>query len=904
MFDAPAHIAIRDLELEFEATPDDAVVLERLVDVYLRYGVFNNRSSVVYHTSHSTFPGRRDVDAARQVSEQVSQFQRLIGKYVGRLETEGSLVLEPADRVALEAKVEQFRRWMDEWAPSADLYKLLGDWELLRNSFAASSRAYGEARRLGYRPTKEIIELFCRFGAVASVSGPTALFYAEVAMENGQDKLAEQLLTSTLAMPYETDVAGEVDLFAAVDEDQAQVALCITKASDMLTDILERRRSRARSKAERDRLSLEIARLCYERQDLIGALTRMAQMDMAQCEDKDFAKLIAGRLVEQGDHRFAFDLLTALTMDDEVKALLSAIKRELERRGESDTVAYVTEFTRESDFIKTARRHSGRAAESATQMALGDHYETTGKPIRALRQYVAGLLMGYGDVPKALEKIEKILDNRPSDLPLDLLMKLGEHFAEADDPEQAVIFYSRVLEENPTNLECRRALRTMYDRILARNPNRPGARIRSGDLYLMGRNFNQAVEEFKYAAQFPQAEAQASRRLALAYRKSQNLSMAVDCYAGVNLRDSDGPALLDLLSELERAELTGEALRLGQMMLAAGVGDAGIRERVSKWERQVAGAGGEVFIDQKMKKLIGDHAIGRFRYIRQIGSGGMGVVHQVRDIKRGKDMALKILREGVAQSGKAVNRFFREARIAATLNHPNIVGTYDYNINPISGQSYILMEYVEGRSLRHLIEERLDHGLDLSLQDIGRMLLYCSQICDALQATIERGIIHRDIKPDNILVTDDDHVKITDFGIMHMQAATFTPSGALVGTPRYMSPEQVEGTRIDGRSDLYSLGIIMYELLVGTPPFVSGDVSYQQVHVDPVSVKDIFPIVPEEVAAIVMGCLTKSPSERPQTAMELKHAIERVLQHLPIESGKRPRKVAPPRPLEEENTTA
>jgi serine/threonine-protein kinase len=190
------------------------------------------------------------------------------------------------------------------------------------------------------------------------------------------------------------------------------------------------------------------------------------------------------------------------------------------------------------------------------------------------------------------------------------------------------------------------------------------------------------------------------------------------------------------------------------------------------------------------------------------------------------------------------------------------------------------MEYVDGPSLREIVDQHFEETISTNKDFVTEMIYYSIQVLGALEPTHKKGIIHRDIKPDNIMITSRGEVKITDFGIVHVEEATFTPTGAMLGTPRYMSPEQVSGAKIDGRSDIYSVGILMYEILTGSPPFITGDISYQQVNKDPVPPRAVNSVIPEDVNAFILKCLAKLPEDRHDTATDAKEALLKILANL------------------------
>jgi len=259
---------------------------------------------------------------------------------------------------------------------------------------------------------------------------------------------------------------------------------------------------------------------------------------------------------------------------------------------------------------------------------------------------------------------------------------------------------------------------------------------------------------------------------------------------------------------------------------------------------------------------------GRYRIIGRIGSGGMADVYQADDTHLGREVALKVLHRRFSQDEEFVERFRREASAAAGLQHPNVVGVYDRGSHDDTW--YIAMERLRGRTLKQLINE--DAPLDQR-----RAIDLASQVLVAAGFAHRRGVIHRDFKPHNVIVGDDDSVKVTDFGIARAGASEMTETGSIMGTAQYLSPEQAQGQRVDARSDLYSIGIILFELLTSRVPFTGESaVSIALKHVsEPApSVASIRPDVHPALDAIVARSLVKDPAGRFQSAEEFVLALD------------------------------
>jgi serine/threonine protein kinase len=265
-----------------------------------------------------------------------------------------------------------------------------------------------------------------------------------------------------------------------------------------------------------------------------------------------------------------------------------------------------------------------------------------------------------------------------------------------------------------------------------------------------------------------------------------------------------------------------------------------------------------------------EQKLGRFELVAEIGRGAMGIVYKAKDPMLERTVAIKTINMGMDKDGAEMyeKRFYQEARAAGGLNHPNIVTIYD--IGKTENVCYMAMEYIEGPELRTLLLP----GRPLP---IARALSIAAQVAEGLAYAHERGVVHRDIKPANIMVPESGPVKITDFGIARMRSSNVqTQTGMMMGSPKYMSPEQVIGKRADHRSDVFSLGVILYEMLTGAAPFTGESVNavmYQIVNFVPPAPSAINPAAPAALDLIVGRMIAKALDERFQSAAEIARGL-------------------------------
>jgi Tol biopolymer transport system component/predicted Ser/Thr protein kinase len=278
--------------------------------------------------------------------------------------------------------------------------------------------------------------------------------------------------------------------------------------------------------------------------------------------------------------------------------------------------------------------------------------------------------------------------------------------------------------------------------------------------------------------------------------------------------------------------------------------------------------------------MIGE-TVSHYRIDEQIGSGGMGVVYRAEDLTLGRKVAVKFLSADLIENPSARKRFVREAQSASALNHRNICAVYE--IGEEAGAPFIVMEYVTGKSLDRLIAE--------SALPISKALTYAAEIADALAKAHSMGIVHRDLKPSNIMVTEEGSVKLLDFGLALRTgpdvngSGTVTLLGQIVGTPAYMSPEQVRGEALDHRSDIFSFGAVLYRMVTGRDAFDRGSAIETMnaiLNSEPAEISVDSSTVPFAIESVIRHCLEKSPDDRFQTARDLGYALEASSTPVPV----------------------
>ncbi len=333
--------------------------------------------------------------------------------------------------------------------------------------------------------------------------------------------------------------------------------------------------------------------------------------------------------------------------------------------------------------------------------------------------------------------------------------------------------------------------------------------------------------------------------LALDFERKRQFNKAVQVYEHIATADKN---FKDIQDKMQKLKIAGETVILG--------GRAGMKAGADATVLAQAGAGG-----------LAKPTLGRYEVVRELGKGAMGIVYLGKDPKINREVAIKTLRfedEFEPEDMKAMKeRFFREAESAGRLVHPNIVTIYDAGDD--GDISYIAMELLSGRDLK-------DYTTKDKLLPVNETLETIAKVADALEYAHSQNVVHRDIKPANVMKLNDGKIKVTDFGIARITSQSKTATGTVMGTPSYMSPEQLAGSKVDGRADLFSLGVTLYELLTGEKPFTGETVAtlmFRIANAPHPRIEAARADLPPGIAAIIDKALAKDPGQRYQTGGEM-----------------------------------
>jgi eukaryotic-like serine/threonine-protein kinase len=484
---------------------------------------------------------------------------------------------------------------------------------------------------------------------------------------------------------------------------------------------------------------------------------------------------------------------------------------------------------------------------------LADLNRDRGNGEEAARQFErAGEWMEAGDLYRSVERFDKAAEcyERFGDTAL-----AAEMFALAGDRERAAQNYER----SGRYSEAAELFALAGDS--AREADlleKAGDGLRAGSIHLEAGRTDEAIGALQKVGPEHEDFAGAAALLGRIFRDRQQYPVAI-----AKLREALGSRELDrknldayfCLATIHEANGDWrEAVDLYEKVLAFDYSHEDTAERLERTRTQLAAEAAPT------APALVSGTSGRYVIRGTLGRGGMGIVYKADDAVLDRTVALKVLPESLKENPQALKNFLREAKSAAQLNHPNIVTVYDAGEQ--DGVYYIAMEYVDGHTLKDIIKRRGK----IAPKGIVHVV---SQMCEALAYAHEKKIVHRDVKTANTMWTKDKKAKIMDFGLAKVIEEVRNHTTVVSGTPFYMSPEQTLGKNVDQRSDLYSLGVSVFEMATGTLPFTEGNLPYHHVHTPPPHPHELEPELPALLAGIIERCLRKDPEERYQSAREI-----------------------------------
>jgi serine/threonine-protein kinase len=431
--------------------------------------------------------------------------------------------------------------------------------------------------------------------------------------------------------------------------------------------------------------------------------------------------------------------------------------------------------------------------------------------------------------------------------------------------EQALEDYERLCaDDRGTDAQVEKLVDLYQAKLASESREDPETQFKLVKLLLRRNRVDEAINLLQRLARSEPYKARALKILGLCFWQKGMHYLAWQKFQQLPLTEEVKDILLRLSSDMENTDQYLNAKCVLEHLHENDPSYRDVKERLARVERLVAQQAESAGHSAQPSSVFVAFRDSRFIILEEINRGSMGIVYRAKDKILDEPVALKVLTDYLTSDPSAVERFKREARAAKRLSHPNIVRIHD--MFEIGNKKLLSMEYIDGKDLKKILLERRT----LPTKEIVSIV---RSVCDALAYAHKQGIVHRDIKPANIMITQDGQVKVTDFGIAKFLLATAdsTRSGSqILGTPLYMSPEQIRGDRVDERSDIYSLGAMLYEMISGRPPFWEGNIEYHHLHTAPTPLGDsVHPVL----ASIVIKCLAKAPEDRFQSIEEMSLAL-------------------------------
>jgi tetratricopeptide (TPR) repeat protein len=554
-------------------------------------------------------------------------------------------------------------------------------------------------------------------------------------------------------------------------------------------------------------------------------------------------------------------------LDDESVA---AYKRALEIEPKQDLVWMMmgrSALTREREAeALDAYKKAATAGEDSPDRVIRELKMIFGRGVESLplRWLLAELLVHRNRLSEACEELGAIFERDPSQMERVIgaygtilkkdpenalaLLRRGVLLKAMGDFEAAERDLRAAFDANPSHVDAQRELAHLYEAML-RERDDAQTRHRLGQVYAAMEEFDRAIGCFQRSSQDYRFQREAIRSLGLCFVRKGMLDLALQEFKKLPVDADMKDILYDLAQRYEKKKDLVGAKTVFKSLFAADIDFRDVRQR---FESLAGSTSDPMILEQtKIHQDLSLDAQKRYELLEELGRGAMGIVYKARDNELDEIVALKILPEQISNNPEAVKRFRLEARAARRLAHPHIIRIHD--IGEELGRKFISMEFVEGTDLKHKFRTE-------GPPDFPTLVRWTREVASALDYAHNQGIVHRDIKPANIMIARDGGCKVADFGIAKaLDAADNTMTGAVMGTPLYMSPEQVRGGQIDHRADIYSFGIMLYEFASGRPPFTEGDLAYQHMNVAP---PPIGREIDERFKQMVMKCLAKERENR------------------------------------------